>query len=123
MKRLLIHLFVTAGAFGTMVTGTPLHSAADNYNLTVIQDENATPLAAGPVENNFFFLTVIMVIAVIALFIILLYIFECMKCRQRYLTLFHLRTGHMPGKMSWNVCALRDMVREEEAMAADQLLQ
>lgn len=123
MKRLLIHLFTAAGAFGTAVAGVPLQGAADNYNLTVIQDDSATPLAAGPVENHLFFLTIIMVITVIVIFAVLLYIFECIKCRQRYLTLYHQRTGMMPGKLSWNIGALKDMVREEEAMAADQLIE
>jgi len=97
-----------------------------SYTLTIINDEEQVALAAGPAGTTGFNHMAV-VSAVIAAFIVFAaiaytYINTCMRYRKSYVQLYTARTGKAPEVLSWNVNALKDMIREEEATEADILL-
>lgn len=103
----------------------PILLTAGGYHLTVIEDEPSVPLAQGPAaaaSNGNFLAAVILIVLIAAAFALFVYLMECMRYRKRFVRLYQKRTSQAPQKASWNLWALKDDVREEEAMAVDGLL-
>lgn len=95
------------------------------YTLTIIEDE---PIAlAGemstPVVPIWYYvgLGVVAVIIICICFFLVNYLLECNKYRSRYSMLLS-DTNEKPQKLGWNLKQLKELVMEEEANRAGQIM-
>ncbi len=98
----------------------------DRYTLTIIEDEPVA-LAGGPAQDpglSVYYIGTVVVVMLVALVLgTALYLMECHKYQMRLLSICKDIThpGNIPNR--WSLSKLKDQVREEEAIAADRLVE